>query len=54
MRFLGVLLGRFLLARKEEELGRPLTDGERNRIALLAALPFLLFALFCFYMAHRH
>lgn len=51
MRILGRLIGLWLLRRKEEELGRPLTDAERNRVALLVGLILLPIPLFCFYMA---
>ena len=53
MRSLIVMLARRYIAKRERELGRPLTSGERNRLALLFASPLLLCALFCFYMAWR-
>jgi hypothetical protein len=53
MRALFIMLARRYIEKRERELGRPLTEGERNRVALLFASPLLLFALFCFYMAWR-
>ena len=53
MRALILMLARRYIEKRERELGRRLTDGERNRLALLFATPLILFALFCFYMAWR-
>ncbi|MFO0664246.1 MAG: hypothetical protein U0174_09850 [Polyangiaceae bacterium] len=52
MGFLARALAQLFIRKREEELGRPLQSSERNGVALVAALPFLLFAAFCFYMAY--
>jgi len=53
MRSLLVTLAKRYIEKREREVGRPLTAGERNRLALLFASPLILFALFCFHMAWR-
>lgn len=55
MGFIVRALVNLFIGHREKTLGRALTGKERSVVLFVASVPFLLLAVFCFYMAYgRH